>query len=380
MKHRQQVFNQDGSAMLVVLLICGMLMLSSAAILALASNASFRMRRQMLDAQALQIAEAGIADMIGHLSMDYVNWQDSTNSASFGGGQYHVVSQTSPNGSVIITSEGTIQSVSRIASVELLGTDRDHNDALFSLDGAILSGGDVRFRTAAFTIKGNVHSNQEVVTGGGNSAANADFLPPDGASEIVISAVGSVDTILNATRQENVPVRELPEFNFESYRQLAIDSGTYIPSGIAWSAFRNLDASTYASGEGANLITYTSGNRIIYVNGDITISAGNWDGTLVVNGNVTLRNQYHQTANPGMPAILSTGSVDIGNLGTITGLIYAKLNVYVNNNADLKGGIISGGYTEINNNTDVEHPTGNPDWDPLQPSVPPEVIIGGWLR
>ena len=382
MKIRLNANRKAGSAMLVVMLFCAILMLSSAAILAMASNASFRMRRQLRDSQTLQIAEAGIADMIGRLSDNYEMWQDSTNQAVFAGGQYRVVSETTPNGSVIITSRGVIDSVSRIASVELLGTDRDHNDALFSLDGAILSGGDVRFNTAAFSIKGNVHSNTEVVTGGGNSAANADFLPADGAAEVFISAVGNVDSILTATRQENVAERELPQFNFDSYRQLAIDEGLYFENGQAWSAFRDFGANTYASGQGANRQEYipSGTNRIIYVNGDVEISAGNWHGTLVVNGNVTLRNQYHQTANPGMPAILSTGSVDIGNRGTINGLIYAKLNVYVNNNVDLNGGIISGGYTEINNNTDVVHPSDSPDWDPLQPTIPPEVLVGGWLR
>ena len=87
MKDRRMDRSRDGSVMLVVMLICGILMLASAAMVALASNASMRMRRQLQSAQALNIAEAGIADMIGRLSADYVAWQDSTNSASFGGGR-----------------------------------------------------------------------------------------------------------------------------------------------------------------------------------------------------------------------------------------------------------------------------------------------------
>ncbi len=354
--------SRNGSALLAVMLISGILLLAATAMLALASNASFRMRRLAFDSKALSIAEAGIADTIGKLTTNYWHWQDATNAANFAEGSYFVISRTLPGGSVLLISTGTVGTVSRMTAVELLGTDRDRNDMLFSLDGAILSGGDVRFRTAAFTIRGNVHSNQEIISASG--AQNGDFLPATGATNVFITAVGGIGN-LQGTLQPGVTPRELPAFNFDSYRQLAIAGGIYLEGNQSPRHWNPRPA-----------------NGIMYVNGNITISGdSSLVGTLVVNGNVTFENNYTQTAfAPGMPAVLSTGNVTMGNRGRIDGLVYAAVNVFINNNVDIDGGIISGGYTEINNSSDITHPSEAPDWDPLQPAVPPEVIVGGWLR
>ncbi len=363
MNLRDNANSKTGSAMLIVMLICGILMLSSAAILALASNASFRMRRQLRSSQALQIAEAGIADMIGRLSEDYTIWQNNTNQSFFAGGQYKVISKTTSGGNVIITSEGTIESVSRIASLELLGTDQDKNNALFSMSGAILSGGDVRFRTAAFTIRGGVHSNQKVTSS--NGAQNGDFFAGIGDnSPGTISAVETVGN-LGGNHQPNSSVRELPEFNFESYRQLAQSGGIYLEG--------NQDLQNWNA---------APANGIVYVNGNVRIrNNSSLIGTLVANGDITLENNFsHTSFAAGMPGLLATGNVTMGNRGKIQGLVYAGINTYISNNVDVEGGIISVGYTEINNKTDIDHATSMPDWDPLQPAVPPEVIVGGWLR
>ncbi len=354
---------QDGSVMLVVMIICGILMLSSAAILAMAANSSFRMRRQLHDAQALQIAEAGIADMIGRLSENYVSWQNSTNTASFAGGRYRVTSRTNPGGNVLIESEGSIHSATRNASVELLGTDRDQNDTLFSVDGAILSGGDVRFRTAAFTIRGGVHSNQRVTSSSG--AHNGDFFAGiDNDSPGHITAVGTIGN-LNGQHTENAPARELPSFNFDSYRALAKSGGIYLEGD---QTLRNWNGAP--------------GNGVVYVNGNVTIrNNSSLKGTLVANGDITLRNNFTQSAySSGMPALLATGNLNMDNRGRIEGVVYAGVNTYISNNVNIMGGIISVGFTDINNNSDIYHPSEYPDWDPLQPSIPPEVIVGGWLR
>ncbi len=358
--------SRDGTVLIVVMLVSMIMLMAVTSMMTLAGNASFRMRRMMIDAKAMNIAEAGIADMIGRLTTNYWHWQDNTNAAQFADGSYVVVSQTLGDGNVIVTSTGTVDGVSRVTAIELLGTERDRNDLLFSLNGAILSGGDVRFRTAAFTIRGNIHSNQEITSGSG--ADQGDFLPASNATEVVISAVGDIAPGWeggNVTYSSEPDPRELPEFDFDSYRQLAIEDGIYIDGDLDERHWNSAPA-----------------NGIIYVNGDVVLSGNSSiHGTLVVNGNVTFQNNYSQTAfAEGMPAVLSKGSVDMSNRGRIEGLVYAAVNVYVNNNVDIDGGIISGGFTEINNKTEVTHPSDYPDWDPLQPDIPPEVIVGGWLR
>lgn len=208
-----------GSALMVVMCISAALLLASMVMAYITNQAMARAQRLNTGAQALAIAEAGIADMVSLLSTNYNMWRDATNTADFGGGSFTVVSRTQTNGNVLITSSGTMGGVTRTTIMELLGTLQDINDSLFSLDGVILSGGDVRFSSAAFTINGNVHANGNVLSA--NGAQNGDFT-----NNAVITAVGSVGT-LDATLQPNSPERVLPTFDFDSYRQMATNGGLY---------------------------------------------------------------------------------------------------------------------------------------------------------
>lgn len=358
-----RIRRREGSVLLVVMIVSAVLVLAGTSMVALASNASFRMRRHMEASQALNVAEAGIADMIGRLSDNYTQWQDSTNSASFGGGAYRVVSETTAEGNVIITSEGTVQNARRIVAVELLGTEQDRNDMLFSLSGAILSGGDVRFSTAAFTIRGNVHSNQKVTSSNGAQNGNL-YASLTNNAPATITAVETIGD-LQGNHVVGVEKRELPTFNFDSYRQLAQSGGIYLEGD-----------QTLGDWNG------TPGNGVVYVNGDVRIrNNSSLVGTLVANGNIVIENNFSQVSYAsGMPSLLATGNVTMGNRGTLQGLVYAGVNTYIANNVDVLGGIISVGYTDVNNHTDIYHPTTMPPWDPLQPAVPPEVIVGGWLQ
>jgi hypothetical protein len=352
-----------GSVMLVVMLLSAILMLASAAMGVIASNAIFRMRRLMVTSQALHIAEAGVADMIGRLSENYLAWERSTNTASFAGGTYRVVTTPTVGNGVIVTSVGEIGSQTRVASVELLGTERNRNDSLFALDGAILADGEVRFRTAAFTIRGNVHSNQRITSATG--AQNGDFY-----ANITNNAPGSITSVstigdLKGTHFPGSPVREIPAFNLDSYRELALNGGIFYQGNQTLKGWHGRPA-----------------NGIVYVNGNVTISNNSsLVGTVVATGDITIENNFAHTAfSAGMPAFLTNGNLKLDNRGRINGLVYAGGNVLIANNVDIIGGIISRGYTDINNHTDIYHASAMPDWDPLQPSVPPEVIIGGWVR
>jgi len=81
-----------------------------------------------------------------------------------------------------------------------------------------------------------------------------------------------------------------------------------------------------------------------------------------------------------MPSLLSTGIITIQNNTTLNGVVYAALNVVLQNSITINGGVISGGITEIQNNITITHGTGYPAWDPLNPEVPSDVIVGGWLK
>ncbi len=367
----QDASSRDGTVLVIIMLMAGILLMAVTGMMALASNASFRIRRMTTDAKALNIAEAGIADMIGRLTTNYWHWQDNIYAADFADGSFHVVSRVQVGGNVLLVSTGTVGKISRVTAVELLGNERARNDSLFHVDGAILSGGDVRFRTSDFTIKGNVHSNRDITSESG--ADQGVFEPADGFDECFVTASGDIGELNNVTTNRVAP-RELPEFDFDGYRQLAL-SDTYPVDAEGRPAYLEGD-------QDIRHFNARPTNGVIYVNGDITLRGdSSIVGTLVVNGDATFRNAFStERYADDMPAVLVTGSIYLGNRGHIKGLIYAGCNVYIQNHVTLDGGIITVGYTEINNRTEVEHSTEPPPWDPTQPDVPPEVIIGGWLR
>lgn len=348
-----------GSTLMTVMCLSIVLLFASMVMAYMTNQSIARSRRINNGAQTLAIAEAGIADMVARLSTNYNQWSDATNTSTFGGGSFTAVSATQSNGNVVITSSGTLDGITRTTVMELLGTYQDLNDDLFSLDGAILSGGNVTFDSAAFTINGNVHANGDIISSGG--AKNGDFT-----NTAVITANGTIGD-LDATLQPGSPTRTLPTFDFDSFRELAITNGIYYSNTV-----------TLANWNG------TPSNGIVYVNGNVTVkNHSSLCGTLVANGDITVINQFNHTAFQGttnMPALLSTGNIDLDNRETYNGVIYADGNVIIRNNMTCHGGIISGGYTDIKNKVTMNQPNGYPPWDPLNPSVPPEVIVGGWLK
>ncbi len=360
---RRNRAGRRGSALVTVMCVSAVLLLASMVMAYITRQSVARAQRINTGARALAVAEAGIAGMISLLSTNYNMWRNTNHSAQFGGGYFTVNSLTQSNGNVLLVSTGVVGSVARSTIMELLGTYQDWNDSLFQLDGVILAGGDVRFSSAAYEINGNVHANGSVIANGG--AKNGDFI-----SNAVITAVGSVADLNNVDATNEIsgaPLRVLPTFDFDSYRQLAISNGLYYSNSMTFNGWNAWPS-----------------NGVVYVNGDVVIANhSSLVGTLVANGNIQVQNNFTQTNFPGQtnwPSVMSTGNVTLQNKEDYYGIIYAALNVSIQNNITCYGGIISGGYTEIQNHGTMNQPPGYPPWDPLNPSVPPEVIVGGWLK
>ncbi len=352
----------EGSALVVVLGVSMVLMLAGITLLILSRQSLHRIQRTTYYSQAQAAAEAGVADMVAKITQNPTIWRNATNSALFlTNGRYNTVSQPLTNGNVLITSDGIYMGVSNRTIVEILGTVQTRWNDLYNTNSAILSGGDVRFSTAAFEIDGDTHANQNVTS---SSGAQNGTIDGD------ITACGTVG---NLTTSGNVvtgaPPSQIPPgnpFNFDSYRQLATNGGVYFATGQTMN--------------GTPISAPTNG--ILYINGSLTIgNNSSFAGTIVVNGNVTIKNHFNHTQlTSNMPAILCTGTITIENHTTLNGLIYAQVNVIVQNNTTINGGIISGGFTDISNSTTVRYGGIYPVWDPLNPTVPSDVIIGGWLK
>ena len=70
------------------------------------------------------------------------------------------------------TSDGFFLGHSNRTIMELLGTVQSNWNSQYSLNSAILSGGDIRFITAAYTVEGDTHANQNATSASGARAAS----------------------------------------------------------------------------------------------------------------------------------------------------------------------------------------------------------------
>ena len=361
--------NTTGSALVAVLGISMILMLAGVTMVVMSRQSMHRIHRTAHNAQAQAVAEAGIADMVAKLGANYTLWQNKTNTATFfTNGAYYVTTELQTNGNVLITSDGIYMAASNRTIMELLGTVQTHWNELYNTNSAIMSDGDVRFSSAAWTMDGDIHANQDVegTSGAWNGTINGNV-----SAGGTVSGLNPSGTTTNGADLETVP--PTGPFNFNSYRQMATNNGVYLEGN------QTLVGKPIAS----------PSNGILYVNGDLTIqNQSSLTGTIVVARDVTIVNHFTQTNDPScyipvssnMPSILSAGTITIQNNTTLNGVVYAALDVVLQNSITINGGVISGGYTEIRNCVTITHGNGYPVWDPLNPEVPPDVIVGGWLK
>lgn len=347
---------RKGSALVAVLGVSMILMLAGVTMVVLSRQSMHRVQRTAHYAQAQAVAKAGVADMTAKLGTNYTLWQSAFHTEQFfSNGAYYVTTQLT-NGNVLITSDGIYMEASNRTIMELLGTFQSR----WNTNNAIMAGGDVRFSTAAYTMNGNIHANQDVEesNGGKNGDINGD-----------VSAVGDIGELKNVySTNDNASVVTIPPepndvFNFDNYRQMATNGGTYLEGD------QTTNGTPIAS----------PANGILYVNGSLTINGGTFTGTIVVNGDITVNNNFtHTKFSPNMPSLLSTGNIKLNNKETYYGIIYAKGNVIIQNTCTIYDGVISGGYTEIRNNVTIYPGSGPPVWDPLNPVLP--LLPGGWLK
>lgn len=346
---------KKGFALVVSLIILTLLMIAIGSLNFITSQSSFRVRKINHAAKALAIAEAGVMDSISHMGTNYFYWCNNSFSSPFENGSYWVTNRMLTNKNVLISSVGKFEKEMRHTTVELLGTEQLYNNSLFDLNGCILSGGDILFSSAAFSVLGNIHGNLNIIAG--NGAQN-------GTINGVVSACGTIGN-LQGTLQPGSTTRVLPSFNIESFRQLAIQNGLYYGTNMTFNGVNLIPS---------NGITFVSGN--VSINNKSTIN-----GVMVATGNITVDNNFQQhNGNNLNVALIAGGNIDINNRTQWNGVIFAGGNVVVRNNMQIVGCIISKGYCDIKNKVTIIPIPSYPAWNPAAPNTPPEVIVGGWLK
>ena len=358
--------DQEGAAILIVMCVAAILLIAMMALSFLAGNASHMSRKLYSQGQSLEIAEAGIADMIYKMTTNYNMWRDGmTNEDTLGDGSYVASTETDTNtGHVLITSVGTVGSESTETVIELLGTIWDLYNSVWSEFDAIITGGNITFKSAAITINGALHANGNITkTTASDPTINGD-VSASGTSDVTASGTNTT-----TTSDTTVTVPSYLEFDEgnPNWYDLAQSNGLYYGSSQDFPAMTSL----------------TPSNGVIYVNGNITFGGNSsFVGTLVASGSITVNNRLtHTPFNTNWPAMLAEIDINLWSLNSYYGVIWAGNNIDIHNNRTITGTIIAMNNLTIANRVNLDPLPYFPAWDPADTNKdPPEVVIGGWLK
>jgi hypothetical protein len=363
MSKRQRVSKQEGSALLVVMLVCFVLGTVGAVGWQLAGSAAMRTRQAGKISVAVATAESGVSEMYNRLQSDPEEWIGKSFTNALGSGSY-VVSATVVGSTIVVESTGTAAGVSQTTAIELLG-DIDQGalqttPSVFSGIYGILAGGDVVLETSAMDIHGAVHANGNIKSSEGNPPVHGNM-----------TAVGSIEVTPQTgyTASEGSARVEVPEGDFFSvWKAKAQNGGIYVDGDYQIAK-----------------TTVVPGNGVVYVEGNVKIqNRSGLIGTLVAMGNITVDNQFTHTAYADdWPVMLCGGNIELYNRNNYVGLIYTRGNLLSCNRKQIKGNIIALGDVEIKNGCNLEPAADvtyvlDPDAEPVAETI--AILPGGWIR
>lgn len=350
--------NRNGSAFLIVMGIVALLMIAGISMTMMTGNAAFTSRRLLAGEQALACAEAGIADTIVKMTTNYFLWMNNSNSGSYAGGTFSAVTTLDTSTAfVVISSVGQYDGETRVTAIEILGTIWDLYDRTIAIAGAIVCGGNATLETSAMEVYGGVHANGSIENSSGNPNIYGD-----------ISAVGDCNITPESgyTMETNAMPLVVPTLlPLDAWKTLAQDDGIYFTNDQAFGG------------------VLMPSNGVVYVDGSIEIAnQSSMVGTLVASENITINNRFEQTPfNTNWPALIAGIDVNLHNRNEYTGVIFAGNNVSMKNRRTITGSVIALNDVFIANGAFIDPPLYPPAWSPDDTNnIPPQVLVGGWLK
>lgn len=255
---------------------------------------------------AFYAAEAGAEYAIAVLK-DSSDWREGINDEPLAEGKFSV-SLSDVGDTLIITSTGKVENTQKNVQVLLLKMGAP------DMDYSVLAGDEIDFSKGEAVVNGNLHANKKV-------------------------KIGEKYTI-NGTITQAPPVIDLPEVDWDFFRNEAIAQGQYVEG----------DKSFVISESPYSGVWYATGKAKMQDN-DIVVN-----GTIVSEKNCELtKNNEKITATPSnYPAIATMGDliVDKNNV-EINGLIYCKNLVIKKNNMVINGAIITTGTIKNEKNNTI---------------------------
>ena len=322
MKTRLFLKSQQGTVFLTTMIIMFLMVLVSASVFQLSTQHMHYISVLRKSSQAQYLAEAGLSAAVATLTANFSN-KDNAGlfpATTLGVGSYDVtVVQT--GGRVLLKSVGTVQSVQRLASLEvedLTPTALNHGEA---------AGGDIDLRTIIGSdsdITGTLFANQDVDLRAFFSSSitiNGDVYAGGTASKI-----GNVTWWSGTSGAGNIT---FPNYDFNFYKAIAqANPPNYYLGNQTWT---NQTFNLNATG------------GVLFVDGDVTLrGTTNITGTLISTGRIRIYgtvNQAKAVNFPSYPAMMtSTDDILLLTIPFIsTGKLFANGLVYAGNDFKLLG-------------------------------------------
>jgi len=318
--------DQKGMVLILVMSFMALMIVGTVALSTMIQRDVNLIRRAKEKEQALLVAEAGIYQALARIREDGLESQDDFQ-GSLSTGDYSV-SFYEVQDRYLVKSTGEASGVTAVVSAELQSP---FDDTAF-----------YNFSTAGNNIFIRVHTNVEDASISGDIHANNDvtlYSQPHSHISLTgrVSASGIVtegskhnkndnkddDVEINnltddqATVYENEPRINIPNFNYQKYKEAAQDSDDYYDTGQTFSDQ-----------------TLSPGNGIVYVDGDVTIS-----GTVTLNGGIIANNINitgtldQDEAGERLVIVAKEGDVQVsGRLEVEKAVVYAERDIYTHEN------------------------------------------------
>ena len=368
---KQSNESRRGSAILTVLVVSFVMTLVLGTMVTASLHRVFTARKLADRVRAKAIAEAGVNHAYSMLVTNFALREDANAfpPTAYGDGVYDVTVKCLGNNVAILCSTGNcgMAAVSVIADVVNYGV--PYSDVVPpspAFDYAMICGGEFSFRGCGYIDGTNgtakIHSNGAMSLAGN---AHADVALSSSTSFELKSprtidgdvTAPSVDlhggaTVTGTTSEEPVEPVEIPDIDLTPYYNWALEHGEV------------RDGFTCAGG------TYTPNGGILWVNGDVHLSAHyDFHGSIIATGAINMSGQGDVTATTCAFSLVSRDGPLIHNTsgGKITGIIYARMGDYKQTaNGVVEGQIIVKGDIDKAGCSDVDL------WSKKMPEYPGE--------
>jgi len=336
------VNRNKGSAFITVVIVSTLMIFVTVAISNMILNDTRMIMHMRYSTQALYLAEAGVSDAFAVLVTDGFSAKDTASKfpkTDLGAG-YYDVSVIEFEERVLLSSEGVVEGVSRIVTVEV----EDISSPV--LKNSLSAGTNIVLKSnkGSITISGDIHANNDLkLQEIGDPTVLSISADPGGATgkatccgKYTIS--GNVSIADEANSGDGRPKLSMPVFDFSTFKTEAVAGGNYISST-------------------ATLTGSISGgpSGITYVNGDVTFEgACSIVGGFVAKGKITLNpnNSLVQTQDAGnrFPIFMSETGSRIKLFGDFTtnqgNIVYATNDIQIETpgtGSTVTGAVIAGG-------------------------------------